>query len=134
MTSSVATPSYYTPGFTSSFVDRLGESRRRLDDYAANAKGRADALVDDVRRLGADEQREIDLLLRQLESIQHERGVAARGGGGGGDNDDDAAGGIAERRKRLEDKQEKLEEEVAILKRKSAMEKSRLDGACPDCI
>ena len=121
---SATTMSNYT-GFTSDFVDRIGESRRRLDEFVESNKQKADSLVADVKRVEADEQQNVDLLLRQLKSLQYERGVAesaALGGGGG-------VGGIASQRKKLEDKQAKLEQEVSMLKSKNTVDQAQLDGA-----
>lgn len=111
-------------GFTSNFVDGLAESRRRLDDFVDANKQKADALVADLQRVEAEEQRAIDALLRQLKSLQYERGVAESAKGNG-----NAAGGVAERRKALETKQARLEEEVARLKSKKKAEQEQLDGA-----
>ena len=123
---SVATMSF--TGFTSAFTDRIEESCRRLDDFVQTNKNKADSLVLDLKKVEADEQRNIDSLLRQLKSLQHERGVAERNNNGGGSSSAAIGGGVADQRKKLEDKQVKLEQEVSILESKNRVEKSQLDG------
>jgi len=125
---STATMSSYTGGFTSTFVDRIATSRRRLDQYVETNKHKADTLIAELKSTEASEQTKIDSLLRQLKSLQYERGVAAsaadnaaaQGSGGGG-------GGISEQRKKLEDKQIKLQHTVQTLQSKNRIEQSRLD-------
>lgn len=114
-------------GFTSAFTDRIEESCRRLDDFAQTNKNKADSLVLDLKKVEADEQRNIDSLLRQLKSLQHERGVAERNNNGGGSSSAAIGGGVADQRKKLEDKQVKLEQEVSILESRNRVEKSQLD-------
>ena len=63
-------------GFTSSFVDRIATSRRRLDQYVETNKQKADELVAELKTCEDNEQSKIDSLLRQLKSLQYERGVA----------------------------------------------------------
>jgi hypothetical protein len=115
-----------TLGFTSNFVARLEESRRRLDDFVEISKRAADCRVNDLKKVQADEQQSIDSLLRQLKSLQHERGVAAMSRNG---SDDNATGGVAVQRKKIESKQVKLEEELSMLKSKYRIEQAQLDGA-----
>lgn len=125
---STATMSSYTGGFTSTFVDRIATSRRRLDQYVETNKHTADTLIAELKSTEASEQTKIDSLLRQLKSLQYERGVAAsaadntasaQGSGGGG--------GISEQRKKLEDKQIKLQHTVQTLQNKNRIEQTRLD-------
>ncbi|KAL7532487.1 hypothetical protein ACHAWF_004157 [Thalassiosira exigua] len=104
-------------GFTTDFVDRIGQSRRSLDDFVRTNQEQADSLVADFERVRADEQRAIDSLLRELRSLRHERGVAKGGAGEG----------VAERREKLEREEKKLEQEVSILKAKNRVEQERLD-------
>jgi hypothetical protein len=119
-----------TLGFTSNFVARLEDSRRRLDDFVETNKRTADYRVADLKKVHADEQQGIDSLLRQLKSLQHERGVAAMSRNG---SDDNAMGGVAVQRKKLESKQVKLEEEISMLKSKNRIEQAQLDGAYCQC-
>ena len=113
-------------GFTSSFVDRIATSRRRLDQYVETNKQKADELVAELKTCEDNEQSKIDSLLRQLKSLQYERGVAestnkSTSDGGG------VTGGVAEQRQKLESKQAKLQQEVEMLQSKNRMEQSRLD-------
>ena len=120
--------------FTSDCLTRLETSRRNLYLFTDANKKRADAILSDLKQLQSYEQQKIDALLRQLKSLQYERGVVEKlndssstnssGNGTGG------GGGIAERRKKLESKQKKLEEEVSMLKSRNRMEKKQLDGTC----
>jgi len=125
-TMTTATITNYT-GFTSTFVDRIATSRRRLDQYVETNKQKADALVAELKTCEANEQSKIDSLLRQLKSLQYERGVAkdankAAAGGGA-----DGVTGVAEQRKKLEHKQAKLQQEVEMLQSKNRMEQSHLE-------
>lgn len=114
-------------GFTSNFVNRLEESHHRLDKFVETNRKKADSTLADLKKVEADEQQNIDSLLRQLKSLQYERGVAERSKGGSSDSN--AKGGVAEQRKKLENKQVKLEQEVSMLKSKNRVEQSQLDGA-----
>ena len=117
-------------GFTSSFVDRIATARRRLDQYIETNKQKADELVAELKTCEDNEQSKIDSLLRQLKSLQYERGVAessstnnkSTSADGGG-----VTGGVAEQRQKLESKQAKLQQEVEMLQSKNRMEQSRLD-------
>jgi len=114
---------------TSDFTSRLTEVRRRVDDFATTNEKRADAVLADAKQTEIDEQRDIDLLLRQLKSLQSERGVvgessSSEGNGGSGSS----SSGVADQRKKLESKQVKLEEEVSMLKKKNRVEQAQLDG------
>lgn len=111
-------------GFTSNFVIRLEESRRRLDDLTEANEKKADSLAAEVKKVQSDEQQNIDSLLRQLKSLQHERGMAKSAEDGG----NAAAGGVAERKKELKNKQLKLEQEVSMLQSKNKVEQARFDG------
>jgi hypothetical protein len=115
-----------TLGFTSNFVAGLEELRRKLDDFVETNKKTADCQVADLKKIQADEQQSIDSLLRQLRSLQYERGVAAMSRNG---SDDNATGGLAVQRKKFESKQVKLEEELSMLKSKNRIEQAQLDGA-----
>lgn len=121
---STATMSSYTGGFTSTFVDRIATSRRRLDQYVETNKHKADTLIAELKSTEASEQTKIDSLLRQLKSLQYERGVAASSAA---DNAAQGSGGISEQRKKLEEKQIKLQHTVQTLQSKNRMEQSRLD-------
>lgn len=121
-------------GFTSGCLNRLETSRRKLNIFTDANKKRVDNILSDLQQLQSNEQQKIDSLLRQLKSLQYERGAveklkdsssnnsADNGTGGGG------GGGMAERRKKLESKQKKLEEEVSMLESRNRMEKQQLDG------
>ncbi len=119
-----------TLGFTSNFVTRLEESRRKLDDFVETNKRAADSRVVDLKKIQADEQQGIDALLRQLKSLQYERGVAAMSTNG---SDKNAAGSLAVQLKKFESKQMKLEEELSMLKSKNRIEQAQLDGAFVLC-
>mmetsp|Transcript_17875 Transcript_17875/g.29336 ORF Transcript_17875/g.29336 Transcript_17875/m.29336 type:complete len:252 (+) Transcript_17875:77-832(+) len=123
MTTATITSSY--TGFTSSFVDRIATSRRRLDQYVETNKQKADDLVAKLKSCEADEQSKIDSLLRQLKSLQYERGVAE--GANKSTSGPDGVTGVAEQRKKLETKQAKLQQEVEMLQSKNRMEQSRLE-------
>ena len=113
-------------GFTSSFVDRIATSRRRLDQYVETNKQKADNLVAELKTCEANEQSKIDSLLRQLKSLQYERGVAegaTKAASGGADK----VTGLAEQRNKLMNKQAKLQQEVEMLQAKNRIEQSRLD-------
>mmetsp|Transcript_39876 Transcript_39876/g.84969 ORF Transcript_39876/g.84969 Transcript_39876/m.84969 type:complete len:244 (-) Transcript_39876:768-1499(-) len=110
-------------GLTSDFVNRIAESRRRLVDYVDTNKKEADSLAADVKKVGSDEQRNIDSLIRQLKSLQHERGRAESANGSG----NGAVGGIAEQRQKLESKQVELERKVSILQSRNVTEQAELD-------
>jgi hypothetical protein len=115
-----------TLGFTSNFVAILEDSRRKVDDFVETNKRTADCRVADLKKLQADEQQNIDALLRQLKSLQYERGVATMSRNG---SDDNATGGLAVRLKKFESKQVKLQEELSMLKSKNRIEQAQLDGA-----
>ena len=113
-------------GFTTNFTDHIDESRRRLDAFVETNQTKADNLLSELKTVQAEEQKSIDTLLRQLKSLQHERGAAAAassndGGGGGG-------GGVAEQRKKLEEKQNKLEQDVEMMRSKNRVDQAELDG------
>ncbi|KAL3768040.1 hypothetical protein ACHAWU_005498 [Discostella pseudostelligera] len=120
-------------GFTSGCLNRLETSRRKLNIFTDANKKRVDNILSDLQQLQSNEQQKIDSLLRQLKSLQYERGAveklkdsssnnsADNGTGGGG------GGCMAERRKKLESKQKKLEEEVSMLESRNRMEKQQLD-------
>eukprot|EP00578_Thalassiosira_sp_NH16_P008205 CAMPEP_0181111216 /NCGR_PEP_ID=MMETSP1071-20121207/19153_1 /TAXON_ID=35127 /ORGANISM="Thalassiosira sp., Strain NH16" /LENGTH=241 /DNA_ID=CAMNT_0023195087 /DNA_START=19 /DNA_END=744 /DNA_ORIENTATION=+ len=108
-------------GFSSDFIDRLDESRRRCEEYAEANERRADSILADLRKVSADEQRGIDSLLRRIRSLRQERGIID------GDGSDGGGGGIAERRKRLEDKRAKLEQEVSMLESRNRVEQTQLE-------
>lgn len=112
-------------GFTSTFVDRIATSRRRLDQYVETNKQKADALVAELKTCEADEQAKIDSLLRQLKSLQYERGVAENSNKAAPGTD--GVTGVAEQRKKLENKQAKLQQEVDMLQSKNRREQSRLE-------
>ena len=120
-TATMMSSSSYTTvgGFTSNFVDRIATSRRRLDQYVETNKQKADTLIAELKTSEADEQTKIDSLLRQLKSLQYERGVATAS--------DNTGGGVAEQRKKLENKQTKLQQEIQILQSKNRAEQCRLD-------
>ena len=64
-------------GFTSSFIDRLGASTRQLESFVSKTKATADETFANIKATREDEQHNIDKLLRQLKTLEHERGVAA---------------------------------------------------------
>ena len=115
-----------TTGFTCSFVGYVAESTARLDGWIEGNKKKADDCVFELTSVKNDEQQKIDSLLRKLKSLQYERGVARESRESSGDPY--AVGGLAERRKQFEEKEMKLEQEVSILKSKSRVEQSQLDG------
>jgi len=119
----MATATINYTGFTSAFVDHIANSRRRLDQYIDTNKQKADALVAELKTCEAEEQTKIDSLLRQLKSLQYERGVVEGASGGDGS----VLTGVAEQRKNLEIKQSKLEQEVEILQSKNRADQSLLD-------
>jgi predicted RNase H-like nuclease (RuvC/YqgF family) len=128
MATATMSSSSYT-GFTSAFVERIATSRRRLDQYVETNKQKADDIVAELKTCEANEQSKIDSLLRELKSLQYERGVVAEGAnnkvaGGGVDG---GVTGVAEQRKKLENQQSKLQQEVKILQSKNRAEQSRLE-------
>jgi len=114
-------------GFTSNFVNRLAESHTRLDEYVETNKKKADSLVAEVKKAQSDEQCNIDSLLRQLKSLQHERGLATAADIGGIGSIGGGQGGVAEQRKKLEKKQTNLEQEVSMMQSKNTLEQAQLD-------
>ena len=120
-------------GFTADCLNRLETSRRNLVIFTDAKKKRADTILSDLKQLQSNEQQKIDALLRQLKSLQYERGVVEKFKDSNKTNSSDnvaggGGGGIAERRKKLESKQRKLEEEVSMLESRNRMEKEQLDG------
>jgi hypothetical protein len=118
-------------GFTADCLNRLETSRRNLVIFTDAKKKRADTVLSDLKQLQSNEQQKIDALLRQLKSLQYERGVVEKFKDSNKTNSSDniaGGGGIAERRKKLESKQKKLEEEVSMLESRNRMEKEQLDG------
>lgn len=120
-------------GFTSDCLKRIEASRRNIDEFVEANKKRADAAVSDLKRIQSIEQQKIDSLLRQLKSLQYERGVIEKSKEGGGNKTDDAnsktgGGGIVERRNKLESKLKRLEEEASMLDARNRIEKEQLEG------
>jgi len=114
------------PDFTSNFINRLEESHFRLDEFVQTNKKKADSAIADLKKAEADEQQNIDSLLRQLHSLQYERGVAESSKMDDGKSNN-AKGGVAEQRQKLENKQVELEQEVSTIKRKNRVEEAQLD-------
>lgn len=126
-----STMTYLNSGFTADCLNRLETSRRNLVIFTDAKKKRADTVLSDLKQLQSNEQQKIDALLRQLKSLQYERGVVEKFKDSNKTNSSDniaGGGGIAERRKKLESKQKKLEEEVSMLESRNRMEKEQLDG------
>jgi len=109
-------------GFTSNFITRLEESHSRLDEFVQTNEKKADSAVADLKKTEADKQQNIDSLLRQLHSLQHERGVVKNNSKQG-----NATGGVAEQRHKLENKGVELEQEVSLAKGKNRLEEAQLD-------
>lgn len=116
-----------TTTFTSNFINRIEESRHNLNTYITTTKNKSNDICTKLHQEQHTEQENIDILLRQLKSLQHERGVASAANninnkGNGSD------GGLVEQRKKLENKQLKFEEEVHLLTSKNRVDQEQLDG------
>lgn len=112
-----------TLGFTANFINRLTESRNKLESYVESNKRIADDYVTALRTIQVNEQQDIDNLLHQLKLLKYERGVVAAEEATGDDG-----GGMAVQRKELDKRQVLLENEVTLLKTKNHIEQSQLDG------
>jgi len=112
-----------TLGFTSNFINRLTKSRGQLESYVESNKRVADDYVTALRTIQVNEQQDIDNLIRQLKSLQYERGVVAAEEAGSD------SGGVAVQRKELDKRQVLLQDELTLLKTKNHIEQSQLDGA-----
>lgn len=110
-------------GFTSSFIDRLGASTRQLESFVSKTKATADETFANIKATREDEQHNIDKLLRQLKTLEHERGVAADCARNGS-----SSGGVAEQRKELDEKQTALKDEVSRLQARNQLDQSQLQG------
>ena len=112
-------------GFTSNFINRLEESQRRLDEFVSSNKSKADAIIDNLHQVQNDEQQKIDSLLHQLKSLQYERGVAAAANNNAKQGKN-SGGGLAEQRKQLENKEQKLKDEVMMLQKRIGWSRNNL--------
>ena len=110
-------------GFTSSFIDRLGASTRQLESFVSKTKTTADETFANLKATREEEQHNVDKLLRQLKTLEHERGVAAECA-----RDGSSSGGVAKQRNELDEKQTALKEEVSRLQAKNQLDQSRLQG------
>ncbi|EED96090.1 predicted protein [Thalassiosira pseudonana CCMP1335] len=108
--------------FTSSFLTSLTAHEAKLTAYITSQKSHADALTSALHAAHAADQEGIDALLRQLKSLQYERGVAQEASASSANG-----GGLAEQRKKLEGRQKKLEGEVEMLRGKKRVEQAQLD-------
>ena len=121
---SIMTAATTTTTFTSNFINRIEESRHNLNTYITTTKNKSNDICTKLQQEQHTEQENIDILLRQLKSLQHERGVVANSNkaNSGGD------GGLVEQRKKLENKQLQFEEEVHLLTSKNRVDQEQLDG------
>ena len=117
-----------TTTFTSNFINRIEESRHNLNTYITTTKNKSNDICTKLQQEQHTEQENIDILLRQLKSLQHERGVAVANNSSNKANGSD--GGLVEQRKKLENKQLKFEEEVSLLTSKNRVDQEQLDGTC----
>ena len=113
--------------FTSNFINRIEESRHNLNTYITTTKNKSNDICTKLHQEQHTEQENIDILLRQLKSLQHERGVVSAANNSNKVNGGD--GGLVEQRKKLENKQLKFEEEVHLLTSKNRVDQEQLDGA-----
>ena len=116
-----------TTTFTSNFINRIEESRHNLNTYITTTKNKSNDICTKLQQEQHTEQENIDILLRQLKSLQHERGVVSAANSRNKGNGSD--GGLVEQRKKLENKQLKFEEEVHLLTSKNRVDQEQLDGA-----
>jgi len=114
--------------FTSNFINRIEESRHNLNTYITTTKNKSNDICTKLHQEQHTEQENIDILLRQLKSLQHERGVvsAANNNSNKANGSD---GGLVEQRKKLENKQLKFEEDIHLLTSKNLVDQEQLDGA-----
>ena len=112
--------------FTSNFINRIEESRHNLNTYITTTKNKSNDICTKLQQEQHTEQENIDILLRQLKSLQHERGVAVANNSNKANGSD---GGLVEQRKKLENKQLKFKEEVHLLTSKNRVDQEQLDGA-----
>lgn len=117
------TAAVVSTGFTSSFIDRLGASTRQLESFVSKTKTTADETFANLKATREEEQHSIDKLLRQLKTLEHERGVAADCARGGS-----SSGGVAKQRKELDEKQAALKDEVSRLQARNQLDQSQLQG------
>lgn len=115
-----------TTTFTSNFINRIEESRHNLNTYITTTKNKSNDICSKLQQEQHTEQENIDILLRQLKSLQHERGVAVANNSNKANGGD---GGLVEQRKKLENKQLKFKEEVHLLTSKNRVDQEQLDGA-----
>mmetsp|Transcript_30369 Transcript_30369/g.60779 ORF Transcript_30369/g.60779 Transcript_30369/m.60779 type:complete len:117 (+) Transcript_30369:100-450(+) len=112
-------------GFTLSFIKSIEESSSRIQSWAEIKKKEADTAVIEAKAVENEEQHKIDGLLRQFKSLQYQRGVVSRVNNCNSSDD----GGLKEQRENLENKQKRLEEDIALLDTRKKVEQSKLDGA-----
>mmetsp|Transcript_26090 Transcript_26090/g.53813 ORF Transcript_26090/g.53813 Transcript_26090/m.53813 type:complete len:146 (+) Transcript_26090:47-484(+) len=110
-------------GFTLSFIKSIEESSSRIQSWAEIKKKEADTAVIEAKAVENEEQHKIDGLLRQFKSLQYQRGVVSRVNNCNSSDD----GGLKEQRENLENKQKRLEEDIALLDTRKKVEQSKLD-------
>ena len=119
-----------TTTFTSNFINRIEESRHNLNTYITTTKNKSNDICSKLQQEQHTEQENIDILLRQLKSLQHERGVVSAANNNSNKANSGGDGGLVEQRKKLENKQLQFEEEVHLLTSKNRVDQEQLDGAC----
>ena len=111
-------------GFTNSFLTNVQSQRTTLSSWLDSEKNRADSLADELTNCHADEVERIEGLIRRLDDVRIQRGLASSTTAGGCDT----AGGLAQQKTDLKEKQERLEAEVAEWREKNREGEVCLNG------
>eukprot|EP00566_Odontella_aurita_P015875 CAMPEP_0113545258 /NCGR_PEP_ID=MMETSP0015_2-20120614/11163_1 /TAXON_ID=2838 /ORGANISM="Odontella" /LENGTH=286 /DNA_ID=CAMNT_0000445607 /DNA_START=144 /DNA_END=1004 /DNA_ORIENTATION=+ /assembly_acc=CAM_ASM_000160 len=100
----------YEPGFTSSLLARMSDSRTKFDDWVAKQRSRADAAREANETAARHEREEQEALRENLRRIRRQIGEIEdeEHEGGGGEN-------VAERKEELLRQQAKVERSIANL-------------------
>ena len=113
-------------GFTTDFLNNLQSQHATLSSWLDSETARVDSLVDEISNSHADEVERIDGLIRRLDDVRIQRGLASSTAEGG-----DGTGGVAQQKLDLKEKQSRLEAEVAERREQNRKGEACLNGMLP---
>jgi uncharacterized protein YicC (UPF0701 family) len=111
------------PGFTTSLLNTLSSQRASLTSWLDSEKSRIDSLANELEHAHATESEHIEELMRRLDEVRVQRGLASDDSG-----EKDKGGGVAQQKRDLEEKQARLEAHVEELRGKNRVGEDRLSG------
>jgi hypothetical protein len=109
-------------GFTAPFLSTLSNQRSSFTSWLDSEKSRIDAIAEQLSNLHGEKQRRIKGLLRRLDEVRCQRGMA--------NGDEGSIGGVAQQKRALEEKQCKLVADVEVWRDKNRVGQIQLDGEC----